>query len=82
MFNLKDRVKSRIEETPDNDIIVEFDAKEFTPEQFNILAQLSEILSNDEGIEEDTVGQFDLGIFRITINSTRTYEQDLIICER
>ena len=81
LLDLKDRVKSRIEDTPDNDIIVKFDAKELTPEQFNIIAQLSEILANDEGIEKDTVGEFDVGIFKITINSTRTYEEKLIICK-
>ena len=82
MFDLKSRVKSIIDNTPDNDIVVKFDAKEFTPEQFNYLANLSEILANDEGIENDTVGEFDLGIFKIQINSTRTYEEDLIICGR
>ena len=82
MFDLKDRVKSRLEDTPDNDIIVKFDAKELTPEQFNIISQLPEIFANDEGIEKDTVGEVDLGIFKITINSTRTYEEDLIICKR
>ena len=51
-------------------------------EQFKYLAQLSEILANDEGIEKDTVGEFDLGIFKILINSTRTYEEELIKCER
>jgi hypothetical protein len=81
MFDLNDRVKSRLEDTPDNDIIVEFDAREFTPEQFNIIAQLPEILANDEGIEEDSVGEFELGIFKIQINSARTYEEKLIICK-
>ena len=81
MFDLNDRVKSRLEDTPDNDIIVEFDAREFTPEQFNIIAQLPEILANDEGIEEDSVGEFEFGIFKIQINSARTYEEKLIICK-
>tara|TARA_R100000005_G_scaffold96046_1_gene80301 strand:+ start:1271 stop:2482 length:1212 start_codon:yes stop_codon:yes gene_type:complete len=81
MFDLNDRVKSRLEDTPDNDIIVEFDAREFTPEQFNYLANLSEILASDEGIEEDSVGEFELGIFKIKINSARTYEEKLIICK-
>ena len=78
MFDLRERVKSRIEETPDNDIVVEFDAKEFTPEQFNYLANLSEILSNDDELE---VGSFELGIFKITINKIKTYEKELIKCE-
>ena len=79
LFDLKDRVKSRLEDTFDNDIIVEFDAKEFTPEQFNIIAQLSEILSNDEELE---IGEFNLGIFKIKINQIKTYEENLINCNR
>ena len=79
MFDLKERVKSRIEETPDNDIVVEFDAKEFTPEQFNYLANLSEILSNDEELE---VGEFGIGIFKIKVNKIKTYEEELIVCKR
>ena len=63
---------------PDNDIIVEFDAKEFTPEQFNYLANLSEILSNDEELE---VGEFELGIFKVIVNKIKTYEGELIRCE-
>jgi len=81
LFDLRERVNSKMNETS-NDIVIEFDAREFTPEQFNYLANLSEIISNDEGIEKDTVGEFDLGIFRITLNSVRTYEEDLIKCER
>jgi hypothetical protein len=50
-----------------------------TPQQFNYIAQLSEILSNDEEIE---VGEFDLGIFKVVINKLETYEDNLIKCER
>jgi hypothetical protein len=62
-----------------NDIEVRFDAKDFTAEQFNYLAQLSEILSNDTELEE---GSFNLGIFEININKIKTYEEELIKCER
>ena len=75
LLNLKDRVKSRLEDDIDNDIVVEFDAREFTPEQFNYIAQLPDILSNDEELE---VGEFNLGIFKITINQIKTYEKELI----
>jgi glycosyltransferase involved in cell wall biosynthesis len=77
-MDLGERVKSKIDYEPYNDIIVEFDIKEFTPQQFNYIAQLSEILANDEELE---VGEFDLGIFKITINKIKTYEEDLIVCE-
>ena len=74
-INLNDRVKSMSDDVHNNDIIVEFDVREFTPQQFNYLAQLSEILTNDEELE---VGEFDLGIFKITINKIKTYEKELI----
>ena len=79
LIDLKERVKSKMNDEPDNDIVVKFDAKEFTPEQFNYLAQLPEILANDDELE---IGEFDLGIFKITINRIETYEEDLIVCER
>jgi hypothetical protein len=77
-MDLGERVKSKMDYEPYNDIIVEFDVKEFTPQQFNYIAQLSEILANDEELE---VGEFDLGIFKITINKIKTYEGELIVCE-
>ena len=55
-----------------------FDVNELNQEQFNYLCQLPEILSNDEELD---VGEFDLGIFKITINKVKTYEQELIKCE-
>ena len=45
----------------------------------NNLFQLSAILSNDKQIE---TGSFELGIFKITINKIKTYEENLIKCER
>ena len=60
-----------------NDIVVEFDGRELTPEQFNYIAQLSEIL-DDSG----NVGELELGIFKIKINKLETYEKELIKCER
>ena len=42
---------------------------------FQMLQQLPEILSNDEELE---VGSFTLGIFEVTINKIKTYEDDLI----
>jgi len=79
LIDLWDRVKDINLDEPTNDIIVEFDAKEFTPEQFNYIGSLSEILANDEELEE---GEFELGIFKVTINKIKTYEEELIKCER
>tara|TARA_Y100001937_G_scaffold124800_1_gene190257 strand:- start:503 stop:1717 length:1215 start_codon:yes stop_codon:yes gene_type:complete len=80
LFDLEDRVQQTYKyDKKNNDIIVEFDAKEFTPQQFNYLAQLSEILSNDDKLD---VGEFNLGIFTIMIHRIKTYEKDLVICEK
>ena len=78
MYDLKKRVKSRLEDEKDNDIIVSFDAGKLNQEQFNYITQLSAILSNDEELEE---GEFDLGIFKIKINKIKTYEKELIVNE-
>lgn len=60
----------------ENDIVVEFDAKQFTQLSFNIIQQLSEILQ-----ESGQVGEFELDIFKITINSMTEYQNDLIVCK-
>jgi glycosyltransferase involved in cell wall biosynthesis len=80
LFDLEDRVRQTYKnDKKNNDIIIEFDAKEFTPQQFNYLAQLPEILSHDEELD---LGEFDLGIFTIMIHRIKTYEKNLVICEK
>ena len=78
VIDLSEKVCS-IHAEKQNDIEVRFDATEFTPQQFNYIAQLSEILANDEELE---VGEFELGIFTIKVNKIKTYEEELIKCER
>ena len=56
------------------DIIVEFDAKNFTHNSFNIIQNLSDILT-DSG----EIGEFELDCFKVTITSLRTHEKNLII---
>jgi len=77
-FNLKERVQTLFD-SGGNDITIEFNANDFNQESFNIITSLSEILSNDDELE---VGEFELGIFNIKINKIKTYEGDLIKCER
>ena len=77
-FNLKERVQTLFD-SGGNDITVEFNGNDFNQESFNIITSLSEILSNDDELE---VGEFELGIFNIKINKIKTYEGDLIKCER
>ena len=78
LIDLRERVNSKMNEST-NDIVVEFDAREFTSEQFNYIAQLSEILANDGELE---VGEFELGIFTVKVNRIKTYEEELIVCKR
>ena len=73
-LNLDDRVKY-YGLKKSNDVLVEFDAKEITQEQFNYIVQLPEILANDDELE---TGKFNLGIFKITINKIKTYENENI----
>ena len=78
LFDLYDRVKPYDNEKG-NDILIEFDTKDFQMKHMNIISQLSEIFANDEELE---VGEFELDIFKISIIDTKTYEGDLIKCER
>jgi hypothetical protein len=61
----------------ENDIVVEFDANQFDQQSFNITQQLSEILQ-----ESGQVGDFELDVFKITINSMTEYQNDLIVCKK
>lgn len=60
----------------ENDIVLEFDAKQFTQQSFNIIQQLPEIIK-----ESGEVGEFELDVFKITINSLTEYQNDLIVCK-
>ena len=61
-----------------NDIIVEFDGTQLANINFNFIAQLSEVLSNDKELE---VGEFQYQIFKVNINKLKTYEEENIVCE-
>ena len=80
-FDLKDRVQTLFDKGS-NDITIEFDAKDFNQESFNMITSMSEIIANDEDLQEgESGGEFELGIFKVTINKLQTYEKDLIKCE-
>ena len=76
-FDLSDRVRTLFD-NGSNDITLEFNARDFNQESFNIITSLSEILSNDE-LE---IGEFELGIFKVTINKIQTHEEELIVCKK
>ena len=55
------------------DIIVEVDGNNFTQQDFQIIQQLNDIIK-DSG----EIGQFELGNLKITINSLKEYQNELI----
>jgi hypothetical protein len=75
-FNLKKRALTIEYNYPEgeNDIVVEFDARMFTQNSFNIIQNLSDIIT-----ESGEVGVFELDCFKITINHLETYEKNLIV---
>jgi glycosyltransferase involved in cell wall biosynthesis len=75
-FNLWERVKP-LQAEKINDIIIEFDGNQLTQERFMFLTeQLSDVLT-DSG----EIGEMEYDIFKITIKSLKTYQNDLIICK-
>ena len=76
-FDLTKRIYS-IDAEKQNDIEVRFDALDFFSNSYGYIQTLSEILANDD-LE---VGSFELDIFSIQINKIKTYEEELIKCER
>jgi len=74
-FDLQERIQP-IDNEKNNDILVEFDGSQLTNDSFQFLQQLPEILQ-DSG----EIGEMELDIFKITINSLETYEKELIKCK-
>ncbi len=77
LFDLDKRIQS-IHSNKVNDIEIRFDGLNFNNNSYGYIQQLSEILANDE-LE---IGSFELDIFEIQINKIKTYEEELIKCER
>ncbi|MBC8428179.1 MAG: glycosyltransferase family 2 protein [Candidatus Pelagibacter sp.] len=76
LFNLQERIQP-IENEKNNDILVEFNGSQLTNDGFQFLQQLPEILK-DSGES----GEMEYDIFKITINSLKTYEKDLVKCQK
>jgi glycosyltransferase involved in cell wall biosynthesis len=74
-FDLKKKVLITKYNDPysENDIILEFDGRYFTQNSYNIIQNLSDIIT-----ESGEIGTFELDCFKITINSMETYEENLI----
>jgi glycosyltransferase involved in cell wall biosynthesis len=74
-FDLSKRVFTLENNDPisENDIIIEFDSSQLTPENFQLLMQMPNIIQ-----ESGEVGKFELDIFTIEIISLIEYQQELI----
>ena len=75
-FDLKEKIHSQHIE-PKNNVVVSFDANKLTPQNFQIIVNLSEMLQ-DSG----EVGVMEYDIFKFDIKSLKTYEKELIVCEQ
>lgn len=62
-FNMKNRIKSRKTNVPNNDIIISFDASELKNERLGTLTNLSKMIA-DSG----EIGDMEYDIFKISIN--------------
>ena len=81
-FDLNERVKP-FDNEKNNEILVEINSNNFTQQDFQIIQQLSEILTNDDQLHEDIFIEptyFTIENLQITIINLNTYEKDLIIC--
>ena len=74
-FDLNEKIYST-DSDKTNDIIIRFDAEKLTPQNFQIIVNLSEMLE-DSG----QVGEMEYDIFKFNIKSLDTYEKELIVCE-
>ena len=71
-FDLRKRLKS-INDEKTNDVIVEFDAKQFTQESFNLVDSLQYIVE-----KTNKVGEFKYDIFNIKINRINDHRMELV----
>ena len=72
-FDLKKKIHSQ-HTKPKNNVVVSFDANKLTPQNFQIIVNLSEMLQ-DSG----EVGVMEYDIFKFNIKSLKSYEKDLIL---
>ena len=71
-FSLVDKIL-KYDNEKNNDILVEFDATQINQEDFVVIQQLAEIIK-DSG----SIGTFQIGNLKITINSLTEYQTNLI----
>jgi hypothetical protein len=76
-FDLRKRVLTIGHNFPEgeNDIVVEFDARNLNQTNYRLISQLSQVIK-----ESGEVGEFELDAFTIKINNLQEYQNDLILC--
>ena len=74
-FDLSERIYS-FDSEKTNDIIISFDAQKLTPQNFQIIVNISEMI-----MDSGELGNMEFGIFKFNIKSLETYEKELIVCE-
>ena len=72
-YDLSKKIFNKKLNTLEGDIIIEFDGRLINQESFNIIQNLSDIIT-----ESGEIGKFELDIFTITINDIKSYEENLI----
>ena len=72
-FDLKKKLHSHHIE-PTNDVVISFDANKLTPQNFQIIVNISEMI-----MDSGEVGEMEYDIFKFNIKSLKTYEKDLIL---
>tara|TARA_A100001011_G_scaffold132615_1_gene139761 strand:+ start:4187 stop:5407 length:1221 start_codon:yes stop_codon:yes gene_type:complete len=75
-FNLSKRIHTR-HRGPVNDIVVHIDCQYLNQQNFQMLTQLPEILE-----EQGEIGEFELDVFTVEVRKIKTYEKELIVCEK
>ena len=76
IIDLSEKLKHEYHSEFTNDIIVHFDAKKLTNENFQVIINLSDILK-----QSGETGQMELDIFKFDIKKLTTYEKDLILAK-
>jgi hypothetical protein len=82
-YDLQERILP-IDNEKQNDILIEIDGSQFSNNDFRVLQTLSEILDNDNELQELIMIEpthFEIENMKVTINKLETYENELILCE-
>ena len=75
-FNLSKKIHTQ-HRGPVNDIVVHIDCQYLNQQNFQMLTQLPEILE-----EQGEIGEFELDVFTVEVRKLKTYEKELIVCEK